>query len=223
MVTLITQEQGKITGLAKNSRKLTNRLCGKLEPFYQVQLEAFARQTFSHIKEADVLSHCPIYKMNLNAQSALHFLAELTHRLTVEGQETEKVFELWQQLMIQWPNHELKSDVLLHAGVIKLLTELGFMASWQHCGDSHKKLDLTQRIYLNPEQVSLTHLTSPHHISLSPTLVKWINFMQSYPLADVVQVNPSQQEKQQVWQLLQNLIYPLLNQPMKTEKFLVMN
>lgn len=219
----MTQNQGKITGLAKGARKLKHRLCGTVEPFYQVELEAMGGQTFDYIKEVNVLSSAPLHKMGLEAQNAIYFLAELTHRLTVEDQEIEGVFELWKDLMNYWPKHEQKTESLLHAGTIKLLSKLGFMASWQHCGSSHEKLDLGQPIYLNSEEVSLTHVPSQNHTPLSPTMVKWVNFMQNYPLADVLKVNPNQQEKEQVWQLLQNLIYPLLNQPMKTEKFIVMN
>ena len=119
--------------------------------------------------------------------------------------------------------HQGKTEILLHAGVIKLLTELGFMASWQHCGDSHKKLNLNESIYLNLQEVSLSHKYTPSHSILSPTLVKWVNFMQNYPLSEIVRVNPNQQEKEQVWSLLQGLIYPLLSSPMKSERFLVMH
>lgn len=222
MVTIITQDQGKITCLAKNARRLTNKLCGKLEPFYQVQLESIAGQTFNYIKEVDVLSSHQIGVMSLGAQNSLYFLAELTHRLTAEEQETEAIFELWQNLMDCWPENKHKADALLHAGVIKLLTELGFMASWQHCQSSHEKLNLDQAIYLNSENVSLSHLPQASNEALSPTLIKWVNFMQSYPLSDILRVRPSEQEKEQVWKLLQSLIYPLLSQPMKSERFLVM-
>lgn len=223
MVTLITPDQGKVTGLAKGGRKLTSRLCGKLEPFYLVQLEAIAGQTFSYLKEADVLDHCPLYTMDLNAQNAIHFLAELTNRLTIEGQDIGAIFSLWQELMRVWAEHEAKTDVLLHAGVIKLLTELGFMASWQHCGNSQEKLDIHQPIYLNAEEVSLTHLPHPGSTAISSTLVKWVNFMQHFPLEDIVRVSPNAEEKEQVWGLLQKLIYPLLSQPMKSERFLMVS
>lgn len=220
-VTLLTKEHGKLTLLAKGARKLKHRLCGKLEPFYQLQLEVVRGQGFHYIKEVDVLNSCPLYSLDLSAQNALHFLAELTHRLTAEEQENEAIFELWQALMKVWPFYEAQNEVLLHTGIIKLLSQLGFMASWQHCGNSHEKLDLEQPIYLKSETVSLTHLPHPHHVPLPPTLVKWVNFMQQYALSDVLRVTPSESEKEQVWKLLQGLIYPLLHQPMKTERFLV--
>ncbi len=162
MVTLLAKGQGKMTLLAKGERKLSSRLCGKLEPFQTLRVEGRLGRGLGIVQEAETMIHFPLWKLDLPAQNALGFLAELSHRLIADGQECDQAMELWEEAMGCWPSHEAKTDILLHAFCIRLLSGLGFMANWKECGVSGQRLDLEKPIYLDPEEVRHKQVQHTH-------------------------------------------------------------
>ena len=61
---------------------------------------------------------------------------------------------------------------------------------------------------------------SPADSQLSVPLVKWVNFMQNYPLSDALKVKVDEKDHQSVWQWLQGVLGNLLSSPIKSEAFL---
>jgi DNA repair protein RecO (recombination protein O) len=53
IVTVLTEDEGKVSLLAKGSRRLKSKFCGRLEPFYHVSLNYFQGRELGHLDEAD--------------------------------------------------------------------------------------------------------------------------------------------------------------------------
>ena len=224
IVTVITKDLGKISCMAKGSRRTKSKFCGRLEMFYQVKVTAFQGRNLGYLDEAEPISHREFHDACLRSKSILFYIAELTNRLIQDEQQIDGAYELILGALDQIDEDNNKSELVLYAFTIKLLGLLGFMAPWDKCARSNVKLDLAQPLFLNLHDGSV--VTSGYNSStdsrLTPPLIKWVNFMQKSSFADIVKVAPSKGEKTQVWFLIKTMLENILNAPIKSEEFLCM-
>jgi len=75
IVTVLTEDEGKISVLAKGSRRLKSRFCGRLEPFYHVALNYFQGRELGHLDEAELLEVYAPLESDLKSKSILFFMA----------------------------------------------------------------------------------------------------------------------------------------------------
>jgi DNA repair protein RecO (recombination protein O) len=217
IVTVLTRSEGRLSFLAKGSRKLSSKFCGKLELTSEINLEGHEGRSLHYLKEAEVLRHRS--ETNLKEKGILFFMAEAVNRLVPEGQPLEEVYSLLSQSLQKMEEEITRKELILYAFLIKLLTELGFMAAWDHCPDTKQKLDLERPVYLS-EEGNPTHHYTPLSRPLSPTLIKWVNFMQKYPLDEILKVKPSPEIQNEAWSILSDHLKRLLPSPLKSEAFL---
>ena len=139
-----------------------------------------------------------------------------------DGQQIHGVYELLIETLDHLNHNQEKNEVILYAYLIKFLTLLGFMSPWDHCARSGEKLNLMEPLYLSMEHGSV--IRSGYNGSLdprlTPPLIKWVNYMQQSPFADIVKVRPNKGERIQVWTVIQTIFQNILNAPVKAELFL---
>ncbi len=224
IVTVITKDLGKISCMAKGSRRTKSRFCGRLEMFYQVKVTAFQGRNLGYLDEIEPIVHREFHDACLRSKSILFYIAELTNRLIQDEQQIDGVYELILDTLNQIDKNNDKSELVLYAFTIKLFGLLGFMAPWDKCARSEVKLDLTQPLFLNLHDGSV--VTSGYNSStdsrLTPPLIKWVSYMQKVPISNVVMVAPNKGEKTQVWFLIKTMLENILSTPIKSEEFLSM-
>lgn len=95
LITLFTQEQGKITVIAKGVRKLSSKRIGSLELFNLIKAQVMVGKG-----GLDVLAEVKVLKSNyswskyLGRVTLAYQLCEAVDKLTVEGQAHPHVFEI---------------------------------------------------------------------------------------------------------------------------------
>jgi len=117
---------------------------------------------------------------------------------------------------------ESRSEVLLHAYLIKLLTLLGYMASWDTCSRSHQKLCLTEPLFLSMRDASVIRCgyAEGADIRLTPSVIKWVNYMQKEDFDALKRVTPSHGEKAEVYLIMRTVFGNIFSFPFKSEAFL---
>lgn len=220
MVHILTQDQGKVTILAKGARRLKSKFLGKLELLNQVKLAYFQGRDLGHLNEVEsrVLTHDT--ELDLKSRSLLFHIAEVTHKMVADHQDCQSIYEL---LHVFLQLFERQSSESLFCGyLVKLLTELGFMADWSHCNESSQKLDLNQSYFLSSHDGSLTKhaYLAQGTPPLRPSLIKWVNFMQKADFEALKKVRASQAEHDEMNHLLKTIFQTLTPHPFKSEVFM---
>lgn len=220
IVTALTREHGKISLVAKGSKRLKSKFCGRLEPFYQSTLSYFQGRDLGHLNEAELRKVPKALEMDLKSKSILFYMGEITLKLSAEHQECPEVYDLLEETLSEFD--EASSEVILYSYIIKLLSILGFMGSWDVCGRSNEKLNLSEPLYLSLADASIVRrgYVSPGDLRLTPSVIKWVNYMQKEPLSKLKQVAPGSGEKTEVWMVIQSMFGKLLNFPFKSQVFL---
>lgn len=221
ILTILSPDLGKIHCLAKGSRRLKSRFCGRVELFHQLEVTGFQGRELGHLDEIEVQGGAALFDLELLGHASLFYIAEITNRLLPDGQRAEGVFELLSETL----RHLAAGDdetVMLQAYLVKLLTNLGFMAFFDRCSRTGEKLDLSQPVFFHAEDASAVSAlaASAGDLPLLPPIVKWIHFLQRYGFADIRRVRPSADECRQVKQLTDAVIFHVLSGPLKSEAFL---
>jgi DNA repair protein RecO (recombination protein O) len=220
IVTVLTENEGKVSLMAKGSRRLKSKFCGRLEPFYHVSLNYFQGRDLGHLDEAEILEVYAPLESDLRSKSILFFMAEITAKLVADGQECQEVYQLLSECMSEF--EESNSEIILHAYMVKLLTLLGFMAPWDSCSRSNKKLNLMEPLFLSARDASVVRsgYNESADVRLTPSVIKWVNYMQKEKLTNLKRVTPSPGEKAEVYYVMQSVFGNILNYPFKSEAFL---
>lgn len=220
IVTLLTENEGKVALLAKGSKRLKSKFCGRLEPFYHVQVNYFQGRELGHLDEAEILEVYSPLESDLKSKGILFFMAEVTAKLLADGQECEEVYHLLNDCLAQF--EESHSEIILHAYLVKLLTLLGFMAPWDRCSRSGQRLNLFEPLFLSHKDASVLRsgYNEPGDVRLTPSVIKWVNYMQKEEPANLKRVRPSTGEKAEVYFVMQTIFGSILNAPFKSEVFM---
>lgn len=220
IVTVLTENEGKVSLMAKGSRRLKSKFCGRLEPFYHVSLNYFQGRELGYLDEAEILEVYSPLESDLRSKGILFFMAEITAKLVADGQECQDVYNLLSDCMSEF--EESHSEIILHAYMVKLMTLLGFMAPWDTCSRSNKKLNLAEPHFLSARDASVIRsgYNEPGDVRLTPSVIKWINYMQKEDFASLKRVTPSRGERAEVYYVMQSVFGNILNHPFKSEAFL---
>lgn len=220
IITVLTEDEGKISLMASGSRRLKNKFCGRLEPFYHLSLNYFQGRDLGHLNEAEILEVLAPLEYNLKSKGILFFMAEITAKLVAEGQECNEVYNLLKDCLNQFD--EASGEVILLGFMVKLLTRLGFMASWNICSRSNQSINLSQPHYLSLRDASVIRsgYAEPADIRLTPSVIKWVNYMQKESFAHLKMVRPSPGEQAEVAFIMQRVFGNIVNYPFRSEAFL---
>jgi DNA repair protein RecO (recombination protein O) len=121
ILTILTQNYGKIRVTAKGIRKTLSKMAGHLEPFCLSQLDLAEGRNLDVICGAQILKCHINLRSNLEATQTAYYLAEIIDRMIPEKEKHPEVFELLDETL----EH-------LNLGPGKLLIsyfELNFLAS----------------------------------------------------------------------------------------------
>lgn len=220
IITVLTEDEGKVSLMASGSRRLKNKFCGRLEPFYHLSLNYFQGRDLGHLNEAEILDVYAPLEYDLKSKGILFFMAEITAKLVADGQECGEVYALLKDCLSQF--EETSGEVILLGFMVKLLTQLGFMASWNTCSRSNEGINLSQPHYLSMRDASVVRsgYAEAADLRLTPSVIKWVNFMQKEGFANLKMVRPSRGEQTEVSFIMQRVFGNILNYPFKSEPFL---
>ena len=138
---IFSKHYGKLHVIAKGVRRLTSRKRGSLELFNNVVLFLAKGKTFDIITETEIKNNFKDWRKDLLKVGIAYHLAEVVNKLTREGQEHRKVYELLLNAFSElhqvdyWGLHYFTSEFKS-----QVLQELGFLPR------GHKKTDLDSYI-----------------------------------------------------------------------------
>ncbi len=220
IVTILTEDQGKVSLVAKGARRLKSRFCGRLEPFFYVELNYFKGQNLGHLNEVTLLHGLNAENLSLSSQSQLFYILEATEKLIAEAQDAREAYELLLEVSKRIQPNNI--NALFYAYMIKLLGSLGFMGPWDTCSQSNLKINLEDNLFLSSEDSGIRSGAYSGHSDklLSPEVVKWVNYIQKQDLDKLTFIRASAQQQSEMFIVLKSVLSTVLNKPFKAEAFL---
>jgi DNA repair protein RecO (recombination protein O) len=134
IVTLLTEQHGKVTGIAKGAKNSRRRFGGTLEPFLRIRAVFQQRSTSDlvFLLRCEFLSAWRVFGRDLDRYAAGSTVLELTDRM-VHGRESgREVFRLTEEAL-DLLDAGAACDPVLRAFELHLLAVTGYAPALDHC------------------------------------------------------------------------------------------
>jgi DNA repair protein RecO (recombination protein O) len=129
LITLYTEEKGKITVIAKGIRKITSTKRGHLELFNLVDIQAVDHKGWYILTQAQSIETFTKIKEDLNVTSYAYYICEIFEKLVPEDEPNDVLFKLLRKTLTFVD--KFPSLTLVNAFNLKLLKMLGFYSRSQ--------------------------------------------------------------------------------------------
>jgi len=155
IVTFLTEDMGKLTGIAKGAKNSRRRFANCLDPFTHVRVHFRTRPGAGMV----FMESCD----RLDAPASLtdpvkfaygSYLVELIDQLTAEGQPVHELYHLLAEGLGEL-HHGSATASFLRAFELRLLSHTGYEPELQHCARCQRPLLSAERAFLDPLHGSL--------------------------------------------------------------------
>jgi DNA repair protein RecO (recombination protein O) len=149
IVTFITEQHGKLTGIAKGAKNSRRRFGGTLEPFVLIRV-VFRQRTSSDLAfllRCELIGTLRAFTRDLDCFAAGSYVLELTDRMVVGRESGREVYGLVHDALALIDGGA-SFDPVLRAFELHLLTTCGYAPPLDHCGGCARPSDGTENFYL---------------------------------------------------------------------------
>lgn len=139
LLTIYTQNEGKIIVIAKGVRRSKAKMVGHTELFYLLNLQLAEGKTWDIVSSADIINDFKDIRLKSNLTNQAYFMAELVDNLTHEAEPHKEIFDLLLSSLtkLNGKNHKL----ILPYYSFKLLSILGHTPELNDCVKCHDKIN----------------------------------------------------------------------------------
>lgn len=139
LLTLLSDEFGKIKVIAKGVRRPLSKLGGHLELFYLTEFVIAEGKNLDTICGAQIIESFPNLRKNLSSTQKAFYFAELIDKLLHEESENKEIFNMLKNAL-KLLDHKSNS-LLLRYFELQLLSQLGHRPEVEHCVKCRSKLN----------------------------------------------------------------------------------
>jgi DNA repair protein RecO (recombination protein O) len=150
IVTFLTEDAGKLTGIAKGAKNSRRRFANCLDPFTRVRAHFRSRPGASlvFLESCDLLE--PVGVLVDPAKFAYgSYLVELIDQLTAEAHPVCELYNLLVEALDEL-RRGAATAALLRAFELRLLYHAGYEPQLQHCGRCHRPLGSQASAFFDP-------------------------------------------------------------------------
>lgn len=145
ILTVVTQQKGKIKIVAKGVRRTLSKLAGNLELFCLSDLVITEGRNLDIITAAEIKKCYINLRGNLDLTQAAFYFAEIIEQLSEENEPHPEIFHLLDDVLENL--NTVQSEILVPYFEWNLLTELGYHPELSNCLECSRKLSQEEEIY----------------------------------------------------------------------------
>jgi DNA repair protein RecO (recombination protein O) len=153
LVTLLTEDQGKLTGIAKGAKNSRRRFAGTLEPFVQIRVVFLPRphSDLAFLQRCELVRALHTFTTDLTRYAAGSYILELADRMVLGRESSSDVYHLVRDTL-EDIDRAGASDAVLGAFELRLLAVSGYEPSLGACRGCGRQVDGAPTMYLLPER-----------------------------------------------------------------------
>ena len=135
ILTLFTREKGKVSVIAKGSRRAISRLSGATELFIQARLQLGVGRTLDVVSQCEIQQTFTALRMDLQRLARATYFCEILDRLTGDRDEasSQEIFDVTVGALLLLQRADVYLDGVVHAYELQLLATLGYAPVMDQC------------------------------------------------------------------------------------------
>ena len=153
LVTVLTEEHGKLTGIAKGAKNSRRRFAGTLEPFVQIRavFQMRPHSDLVFLQRCELMAPFHGFTSDLARYAAGSYVLELADRMVLGRESSGDVYRLVRDTLEDM-DRDGASPGVLGAFELRLLAASGYEPSFGACRSCGRPTDGTPSLYLIAER-----------------------------------------------------------------------
>lgn len=164
IVTFLSNEFGKIKGIAKGAKRSKKRFANVFEPFSLTNIifTRKSRDMLAFIDTCEIIDHYDVIRLDLEKTLIASYFIDLADHFSPEGKKNDNIFELLQTFLALLGTQKA-SDALVRFFEIRLLKLAGFEPILDRCIVCKNPLTNGIPYYFHAQEggVKCSHCTRP--------------------------------------------------------------
>ena len=218
MVTLCTQERGRIRAAAFGCRRARSPLAAGMQMFQHIDCELTEGQKVDTIRQCSILRRYRRLSENLDAMAYGSFIAELVSELMPEHVPETAVFALLQEIFATFEYRNARVTALIAA--YQLMEYSGMQLSYGHCVHCGKELTGDARFSISDGGALCEDCYAEKTLPYSEALRQFILSLRTFDWKQETELQVKKQELLQAEQLLLHYLRTLFGKPLRSLEFL---
>jgi DNA repair protein RecO (recombination protein O) len=225
LVTCFTLEQGRITGVAKGAGKLRSRFGSSLQPLSLIRLMLFGKETRNlyRIDHTDILTSFQVLRDDWERLRPALYAVDLVDALLAEADPQPRVFTLLHRLLTSMAQGEPASiEVWLRVFEARLLKLVGYGPLLDRCVICRRMAAASGAV--SPDLGGYVCTACAPGVGdarrLSPATLRLLARVATLPWEAVERLHLSMQQRQELRQVLHELLNGHARREVKSYRFL---
>ncbi len=224
IVTFLTDNAGKLTGIAKGAKRSRRRFANCLDPFTRVRVHFRSRSPASMV----FMESCELLKapgaLSEPAKFAYgSYLVELVDQLTGEAHPVREIYGLLTDALDQL-RHDAATAVFLRVFELRLLRHAGYEPQLTTCVRCRRSVSTTDKAYLDRVNGSIVcpgcRGHDPSLIAVAGATLAMLDVIKTDPLADAGHRRFSAATTAEAAQVMGHVMAQHLSRPLRSVKLI---
>ncbi|HWP66911.1 MAG TPA: DNA repair protein RecO [Candidatus Limnocylindria bacterium] len=222
LVTVLTEEHGKLTGIAKGAKNSRRRFAGTLEPFMQIravfQVRPHSDLVFLH--RCELMTPLHGFTNDLARYAAGSYVLELADRMVLGHESSGEVYRLVRDTL-ESIDRDGAHPAVLGAFELRLLAVSGYEPSFGACRSCGRPVGGTPSVYLVAERGGFLcrPCVAPGEI-VRPVSADTARRLATLAAASFEQARSGEPPTPEMRAVIEALLLPVLNGPLRSRAFL---
>ncbi len=131
VVTLLTENHGRVRAVAKGIRRTSSKFGSRLEPTTHVSLQLYLGKELDTITQAETVAHMPAIRDDLHRFSRANVMLETVDQVTPEREPNQALYRMLVGGLTELDRND--APLVLAGFLLKLLTLEGFQPALDNC------------------------------------------------------------------------------------------
>ncbi len=197
---------GKISTIAKGSKKSSNKLFTNTLQFCYGDYVVFKGKSLYVINESSVIES---FQQLLNDLDTLTYASYFCEMIDISMQDEESNRELFKLLITAFylmKNNAVDIEILARAFEIKLLQATGYGFNLENCCICRKKISSSNYISFQYSGGVCNECSKVNGFNISYAAYNAIKYLSKIPLENVYRINLAKETKQEIYKVLSQFI-----------------
>lgn len=219
ILTILTNDYGKIKVIAKGVRKIKSRLAGNLELFCLSDLLIAKGRNLDIVCGAEIQKCFLRLRGNLSATNHAYYFGELVEKLMEENEPHPEIFNLLDAVLENL--NSIQSKLLIPYFEFNILTELGYHPELYKCLNCQKKINPDEKIYFNFSRGGIVcEKCQKGNIAVSISTIKLLRLFLKHQIHALTKIQLDDEILKEVRHMTRNYLNQISDKEFKSQRFL---
>lgn len=222
IITILTNNYGKVGTVAKGIRKTKSKFGSRLEPFTHVDLVLYKGRNLDIVTQAEIIDSFVLIREDFDRITYASAMLDLVNKVAVEGERDMPLYNLLLKSLSVLSQSKKNLRLLLIAFDVKLMAISGYMPKLERCVLCEKKPGV--KMYFSFEWGGMVcsecHGADRNCIAITPAAVELFLKLLRLPLIDVIELDVIARIEDELYLLMRDYVTYYIQSRLKSRECL---